>query len=354
MNLDCLGADAVLGAAFQPYAAQGLILARVALSQRDRYRLYCEPGELDGEPSGALWYRTPSRTGMPVVGDWVAARIVGDGQAIVDAVLPRRTLFSRRAAGRAEDQQPIAANIDLVFLVCGLDGDFNLRRLERYLALAAESGAAPVIVLNKSDACADLAARIEETAAVAGDAPIVACTARTAGGVDPLLEFLGPGRTVALLGSSGVGKSTIVNRLLGEERFLTHEVREHDSRGRHTTTHRELVALAQGGALIDTPGMRELQLWAGQESVEQAFDEIAALGSACRFRDCTHSGEAGCAVADALARGLLDAARLASYRKLMGEARRHELMTDKLAALEQKRKWKVMHKAVKRMYKERG
>jgi ribosome biogenesis GTPase len=353
MNLQSLGADAVVLGAFQSYAAQGLSLARVAISQRDQYHLYSDSGEVDAEPSGALWYRTPDRAGMPVVGDWVAARIVGGGQAIVDAVLPRRTLFSRRAAGRAEDQQPIAANIDLVFLVCGLDGDFNLRRLERYLTLAAESGAAPVVVLNKSDACADLPTRIEETATVAGDAPIVACSARTADGMDALVRFLSAGRTVALLGSSGVGKSTIVNQLLGEERFRTHDVREHDSRGRHTTTHRELVVLPQGGALIDTPGMRELQLWASQESVDQTFDEIAVLAAECRFRDCTHSGESGCAVAAALARGSLDPKRLTSYRKLMGEARRHELMTDKLAALEQKRRWKVMHKAVKRMYRER-
>jgi ribosome biogenesis GTPase len=353
MNLQSLGADAAIFGAFQAYAAQGLMLARVAVSQRDRYRLYAGSGELDAEPSGGLWYRTPDRAAMPVVGDWVAARAVGDVHAIVEGVLPRRTLFSRRAAGRAEDQQPIAANIDLVFLVCGLDGDFNLRRLERYLTLAAESGAQAVVVLNKSDACADLAARIEETAGVTGDAPIVACSARTSEGMEALTQFLGPGRTVALLGSSGVGKSTIVNHLLGEERFRTHDVREHDSRGRHTTTHRELVVLPEGGALIDTPGMRELQLWAGQDSVDRTFDEIAAIGAACRFRDCSHSGEAGCAVAVALAGGALDADRVASYRKLMKEARHHELMTDKLAALEQKRKWKVMHKAVKRMYRER-
>ena len=191
---------------------------------------------------------------------------------------------------------------------------------------------------------------IEETATVAGTAPIVACSARSAEGLDALESFLGAGRTVALLGSSGVGKSTIVNRLLGEERFRTHEVRESDSRGRHTTTHRELVPLPQGGALIDTPGMRELQLWASQESVDAAFDEIAELAAGCRFRDCAHSGEQGCAVEAALARGAITAGRFESYRKLQAEARHHEVMTDKFAALEQKRKWKVLHKAVKRHY----
>ncbi len=353
MHFQSLGATATILGAFQPHAAQGLVLARVAISQRDQYRLYTEAGEVDAEPSGSLWYRSPDKASMPVVGDWVAARVVGPDQAIVDAVLPRSTLFSRRAAGRREDQQPIAANIDVLFLVCGLDGDFNLRRMERYLTLAAESGASPVIVLNKADACDDLAARIEETAAVAGAAPIVACSARTGEGLDALDRFTGPERTVALLGSSGVGKSTLVNRFLGEERFRTNDVRESDSRGRHTTTHRELVPLPRGGALIDTPGMRELQLWASQESVDAAFDEIAELAAQCRFRDCTHSGETGCAVAEALARGSIGADRMESYRKLAAEARHHEVMSDKFAALEQKRQWKVMHKAAKKMYKSR-
>jgi ribosome biogenesis GTPase len=351
MDLQSLGANATILGAFQPHAAQGLILARVATSQRDLYRLYAESGEFDAEPSGGLWYRLADRASMPVAGDWVAARVVGAGQAIVDAVLPRHSLFSRRAAGRREDQQPIAANVDLMFLVCGLDGDFNLRRLERYLTLTAESGAAPVIVLNKSDAAEGLAARIEETATVAGATPIVACSAKTGVGLDALDRFLAPGRTIALLGSSGVGKSTLVNRFLGEERLRTNEVRESDSRGRHTTTHRELIPLPRGGALIDTPGMRELQLWARQESVDATFDEISEVAVECRFRDCTHQGEQGCAVEAAIARGSISPERMASYRKLAAEARHHEVMTDKFAALEQKRQWKVMHKAAKRMYK---
>src|SRR5436305_4168472 len=349
MCLDFLGATPELRAA----VPSSLVLARVILSQRDRYRLISEAGELDAEPAGALWYKAATRAAMPVAGDWVAARVVGAEYAIVEAVLPRRTLFARRAPGRREDQQPIAANVDVVFLVCGLDGDFNLRRLERYLALTAESGAAPVVVLNKSDTCEDLAARIEETAAVAGAAPILACSARNAAGLEGLEAFLGDGRTVALLGSSGVGKSTIVNRLLGEERFPTNEVRASDSRGRHTTTRRELVPLPQGGALVDTPGMRELQLWASQESVDAAFDEIADFAASCRFRDCAHSGEQGCAVEAAYTRGEITEDRLASYRKLLAEARHHEVMTDKFAALEQKRKWKVLHKAAKQIYKER-
>ncbi|MEO8593650.1 MAG: ribosome small subunit-dependent GTPase A [Candidatus Solibacter sp.] len=349
MKLDSLGATPELRALPGP----GLTLARVTLSHRDQYRLITNDFELDGEPSGALWYNAPTRAEMPVAGDWVAARVINSQQAIVERVLPRRTLFARRAAGRREDQQPIAANVDTVFLVCGLDGDFNLRRLERYLTLAAESGADPVVVLNKSDLCdgETLEERHAQAASVAGRAPVLAVHTRSAEGLSALAPFLTGNRTVALLGSSGVGKSSLVNCILGEERLRTHEVRESDSRGRHTTTHRELIPLPAGGALIDTPGMRELQLWASAESVNEAFDEIAGLARLCRYRDCTHTGEPECAVQAALEAGQLSAARLESYRKLSSEAQRHERMADPLLALEHKRKWKTIHKAAKQLSK---
>ena len=353
MTLESLGADASVHDLFQPYAARGLMLARVAVSQRDHYQLLTAAGEFPAEAAGALWHRTPDRSGMPVTGDWVAARIVDPCFAIVEDVLPRKTVFSRRAAGRREDQQAVAANIDLVFLVCGLDGDFNLRRIERYLTLAAESGAEAVVVLNKADLCAgnDLDARLAETAAVARNVPIVSASTRTPDGLDGVRGFLTYGRTVALLGSSGVGKSAIVNGLLGEDRLRTGEVRESDSRGRHTTTHRELIPLASGGALIDTPGMRELQLWAGQESVDQTFDEIAEIAAACRFRDCSHSGEIGCAVASAIADGVISDQRWQSYRKLIAEVNRHALMTNPVAAAESKKKLKAVHKGMRTFYR---
>ncbi|MGE5646457.1 MAG: ribosome small subunit-dependent GTPase A [Acidobacteriota bacterium] len=349
MFLERLGAGEDVYGAFSPYAKQQLTLARVAIAQREIFHLYTEDGPVHAEPSGRLYYNSS----MPVTGDWVAARIVGPEQALVEAVLPRRTCLSRRAAGARDEEQPLAANVDVVFLVCGLDGDFNLRRLERYMALAAASGAAPVVVLNKADLCEDIAGRIAETAAIARSAPVIAASALDPRGLDGLRRFLAPGATVALLGSSGAGKSTIANGLLGEERFRTGEVRMSDSRGRHTTVRRELTPLPHTGALIDTPGMRELQLWAGPESIDAVFDDIAAVARGCRFRDCTHSREPGCAVAAALEAGQVAAERWASFQKLRAEAEWHEAMADPLAALERKRKWKAIHKQARAFSKSR-
>ena len=353
MFLERMGANEAIYGAFSSYAQQQLTLARVGIAQRGVYYLYTENGPLQAEPSGGLYYRTPDPSSLPVTGDWVAARIVGPGQALVEAVLPRHTCLSRRAAGTRDEQQPLAANVDVVFLVCGLDGDFNLRRLERYLALVASSGAAPVVVLNKADLCATLADRIVETAAVARTVPVVAASTVDARGLDALRRFLTPGATAALLGSSGVGKSTIANRLLGEEHFRTGEVRIEDSRGRHTTVRRELTPLPESGALIDTPGMRELQLWVNPESVDVVFDDIAAIAEECRFRDCTHSGEPGCALAAALDSGQVDPSRWASFQKLRAEAEWHETRADPLAALERKRKWKAIHKQARAFDKRR-
>ena len=349
-DLTTIGATDAVFEAFQLYAARGLLLGRVSVAHGDRYRLYTARGEMSAEAIGTLLYRA-ERSAWPVVGDWVAAQAVGPGeaplQAMIHAVLPRRSMFSRRAAGDREQEQVMAANIDLALIVCGLDGDFNVRRIERYLTLAHARGVEAAIVLNKADVCGDLAARLDEAACVAGSAPVVAITARSAGGIDPVLRLLGPGLTVALLGSSGVGKSTLVNQLLGVERQLVREVRESDGRGQHTTTYRELLPLPQGGALIDTPGMRELQLWAGQDSLDSTFSEIAALAAECRFRDCSHVVEQGCAVRAAVEAGELAASRWESYRKLRAEVAWHARQTDIAAALAQKKKWKAIHKAMR-------
>ncbi len=346
MSLETLGATPEL----RSVVPAPLSLARVALSHRDQYQLVTDTGIVSAEPSGALWYRSATAAEMPVVGDWVAARLINSSQAIVEAVLPRRTLFARRAPGAREAMQTIAANIDLVFLVSGLDGNFNLRRIERYLALAMESGAAAVIVLNKADLCADIPGHVAAAAEVAGSAPVVPVHTRDAEGLEALRPYLAQGRTVALLGSSGVGKSSIVNALTTAA-LRTAEVRSSDSRGRHTTTHRELLPLPGGGALIDTPGMRELQLWATEDAVDAAFEEIAALAARCRFPDCSHAAEPGCAVAAALEAGELSAQRWASYCKLRAEARYHEIRADPQLERDRKNQWKAIHKAAREIYK---
>lgn len=282
----------------------------------------------------------------PVVGDWLAVR-ERDGGWEVCAVLPRRSVFRRRAAGRSATVQLIAANVDTVLLMMGLDADFNIRRIERYLTLSSPSGATPVVVLNKSDLADDLNRRIDEVRQVASGAPVIASSAKLGEGLEPLDAYLTPGATVALLGSSGVGKSTLVNRLLGHEQQTTAEVRERDGRGKHTTTSRELIRLNRGALLIDTPGMRELGLWSDdEEGLDDAFEDVVGLAASCRFRDCSHHNEPGCAVREALEAGDLAEARLASYLKL-----RRELMDVSQLAREKEARFKTITKEMRRRKK---
>ena len=243
----------MIGAADQ-VTQPGLTLGRISAVHRDQYRLYTEQGEMNAEAIGALLYRAPDRSALPAVGDWVGVQVLDSALAMIHEVLPRRTKFSRRSAGKREAEQVIAANIDLVLILCGLDGDFNPRRIERYLTLAQESGAEAAVVLSKADLCENLPARIEEVREITRGIAVVCISAMSEPGIGAILPWLGRGRTIALLGSSGAGKSTLVNQLLGEERQRVQEVRESDSRGKHTTTHRELIPLPMGGALIDTPG----------------------------------------------------------------------------------------------------
>jgi ribosome biogenesis GTPase len=262
---------------------------------------------------------------------------------LIQEILPRRSKIARRAAGRRDDEQVLAANVDIAMIVCGLDGDFNVRRLERYLAIAREGGVEPVVVLNKADLCASMEAACEQVRTAARSSIVVGVSALTGAGCELLRPMLGPGVTGVLLGSSGAGKSSLLNRLAGAEVHTTRAVRESDSRGRHTTTDRELVALPSGGALIDTPGLREIQLWASAESVELVFDDISELAAHCRFGDCTHTSEPGCAVA-----GAVSADRLASYHKLKREASRIS------GALERKREWKAIHRGMRQFRRLRG
>jgi len=347
-DLEELGWGPFFSEAWPPFASEGLIPARVVVSHARALRARGAEGERLAGISGRLRHAARSPEDLPVVGDWVALRPRdGGGRTLVHAVLPRRTAFVRRAAGVLTVQQVLAANVDTVFLVMGLDRDYNPRRIERALVLAWESGADPVVLLNKADICDDVDARRAEIEAVAPGVPVRVIAAKEGRGLEALAPWLERGKTVALLGSSGVGKSTIVNRLLGEDRQRTRAVRESDQRGRHTTTHRELVILPEGGLLLDTPGLREIQLWASEEGFATAFQDVEVLAPGCRFRDCEHGSEPGCAVSAAVEAGDLGEDRLASYHKLRAELRSLEIREDPELQREEKARWRSIIKSVK-------
>lgn len=296
----------------------GLVLARVAKATRRHVEVWTNAGETTARVPKRV-FRAP--LGAPVVGDWVALEpgpSAGDAGSVAQ-ILTRQSSLSRRAAGRAATAQVVAANVHTAFVMVGLDGDFNLRRIERYLALAWQGGVEPVVLLNKADLHAAPGAAVGEVLEVASGAPVHALSAKRGAGLEALAPYLVPARTIVVLGSSGVGKSTLVNHLLGEERMRTKDVRARDDRGRHTTTHRELIPLHGGALLIDTPGMRELGLFDHGDGVREAFADVEVLAAACRFADCSHDSEPGCAIREAIRGGELDPLRLASYRKLNGE-----------------------------------
>jgi ribosome biogenesis GTPase len=344
-----------LDEAFAPHRAAGCEPARVALEHTHIYRVMLEGGEGLARVSGRLRHSALGRADYPAVGDWVAIKPTAHtGRWSIHAVMPRTSQFTRKVAGSRAEEQVVAANVDTVFLVTGLDGDFSPRRLERYLILSWESGAQPVILLNKADVTDDVASFLSEAERVASGVPVHAMSTKSGLGVDALAQYLVPGRTLAFLGSSGVGKSSIINRLAGQELLKTRDVRASDSRGRHTTTHRELVVLPEGALVIDTPGMRELQLWEAREGLGEVFEDIQSLAAGCRFRDCGHRAEPGCGVRQAVEEGSLDAGRLANFLKLQDEIRATEARTDERAQQEARRQGRIGAKAARKLYKERG
>lgn len=299
---------------------EGLIVGRVASQYKDRYKVICENGELQAEISGKLRFEVKTLSDYPAVGDFVVLDRADDknGNAIIQYVLPRKSAFIRKAAGTANEEQIVAANIDTVFICMSLNNDFNIRRLERYLSIAWDSRALPVVVLTKSDLCDDLSQKLIEVSSVAIGVDVLVTTSLSKDGYQQVLKYIKQGQTIAFIGSSGVGKSTLINRLLGEDRLAIKDLRN-DDKGKHTTTRRELILLPNGGTVIDTPGMREL----GIESADfsKSFLDIFELASKCKFTDCKHSTEPGCAVQQAVREGRLSEDRLESFKKLKKEAK---------------------------------
>jgi len=334
---------------------ENAVPARVIAQQRKFWRIAGAFGECWAEASGKLRLAAEEGVEWPAVGDWVVADASKTGSsALILEVLPRRSRFVRKVAGKKIAEQVLAANVDTALLVAALDGDFNPRRVERYLAQCWESGARPVVVLNKADACVDTSVKTAEIERIALGSEVCVISARTGQGMDGLEKFLERGQTVVLLGSSGVGKSTIANGLLGELQQEVQPVREGDSRGRHTTTARELFVLPGGALLMDTPGLRELQLWDAAEGVSQTFADIDALAAECRFGDCTHENEPGCAVQAALSAGTLEEARLENQRKLMREEEFLRRKIDPAARHEEKERIKRMFRGIRQMYRRKN
>lgn len=345
MTLAELGWDARWADAFAPHAAPGVEPARVVVElRRHYYAVQTATGEFLGELTGKFHHaaeREPRN--YPAVGDWVAAQVAADGRrAQVHALLPRRSCFSRQAAGERQVEQIVAANIDTVFLVSGLDANYNPKRIQRFFVAARDSGAQPVVILNKCDLCDDPDAVRREIESLVPGIPVVVTSTFTRKGLKALADtYALPGRTLAFVGSSGAGKSTLINRLLRDAAAMpTGEVREGDAKGRHTTTRRELVATPTGALVIDTPGMREFQLWDAREAVEDAYPDILELAARCRFTSCQHRDEPGCAVRPAVERGELPASRLESYRKLKAEQAAKAPTLRKPSALASKPGWR--------------
>ena len=329
-----------------------LLRARVIAEHRGSYKTSSERGELDALVPGRMTYEARGRDDLPTVGDWVEIEPIDDRQAVIRSIEPRKSAFVRKVAGFESEAQVVAANVDVVFVVEPLDPGPNARRIERYLTVAWESGAMPVVVLTKSDIGEDVAASLASVESSAPGVEVHTVSAVTGDGLDGLREHVGPGTTTTMLGPSGAGKSSLINALAGAEVMVTNDVRW-DGKGRHTTTHRQLIELPDGGAIIDTPGMRELQLWEGDEGIDRSFSDIAAFAEHCRFRDCAHESEPGCAVRAALESGELSAARYANYRKQLRELAAIARKKDKRLANAEAKKWKKITKDMRAQYSAR-
>jgi len=352
--LEDWGWDARWAEAFGGDATKGLFPVRLIEEQRGLFQIMSEQGVKGARTPGTMRHKAADRAGLPAVGDWVCAEAVPNEKVVlIRRILPRRTKLSRKAAGETMEEQVIAANLDTVLVMTALNADFNARRLERFLTVSRESGAEPVLLLNKLDECAEPEPFLKDARQAAGDAAVLAISARAGTGLDALAAWIKPGRTVGLIGSSGVGKSTLVNRLAGNEKLKTAETRKSDERGRHTTTHRQLFILPGGGILLDTPGMREMQFWDAEQGLAKTFDDIEALAPSCRFKDCAHGSEPGCAVKAAVEAGTVAAERLASWAKLKRESASDNRRREPAAPPTEKQQWKTASRAQRKKIREK-
>ncbi len=354
ININSLGWNDFFEEQFQQYKHQGFEAGRITIENKTNYQLITKHGESTGEISGKLLFISATQSELPKVGDWVVVSLFDENtKAVIHEVLPRKSKISRKSADKKTEEQVIAANIDTVFIVQSLDGNFSINRLARYLVTVNQSGARPVVILNKSDLCGDVLDKISEVKKLNENIIVMAVSASNSLGVEQLKEIIKDGESIAFVGSSGVGKSTLINALLGTEKLKTNTVREIDSRGRHTTTKRELIVLPSGGILIDTPGMRELGLWNADNGLSQTFSGFEEFAAQCHFANCTHTHEVKCAVIKALEDGKITQRQYDNYLKLRKELKYLETKQDKFAELEEKRKWRNIGKEIKRLYKNR-
>lgn len=352
MDLKHYGWNSFFEERLSEISEDGLVPGRVAIENKTNYLLYSEYGELIGEISGKMYFNCENKEDFPAVGDWVLFRPFPDEKrAIIEHVIPRKTKFSRKAAGSKTDEQILASNIDVVFIMTSMNQDLNVRRLERYLILARENKIDPVIVLSKCDLCESPEEVHTELNSFSDNVPILMISVITGYGLNKISEYLAGNKTIALLGSSGVGKSTLINHLAGSDVMKVNEITDYKDKGVHTTTRRELVLLPVGGMIIDTPGLRELQLWEGSEGLSDVFSDIESLAEGCKYKDCTHTTEPGCAVLKAYEDGSLDEERMKSYRKMQREINYFKRRQNESLILAERKKWKKIHKDIKVIYK---